>query len=121
MLENLFYQRHITKIFDLKGSSRNRHAEVVGKPLHSFEKALIERRKYRAQLLGGADAAKERGAAVAINLESSNGTLVLPSVENYSLYPASLRRKCTQTLLDDNFVELAGGRPFPLKYRAKVG
>ncbi|KAI8985292.1 hypothetical protein BDB01DRAFT_108497 [Pilobolus umbonatus] len=31
VMENLFYQRKITKIFDLKGSMRNRHVQSTGK------------------------------------------------------------------------------------------
>lgn len=31
VMENLFYKRHISNIFDLKGSTRNRHVQSTGK------------------------------------------------------------------------------------------
>ena len=31
VMENLFYERHISRIFDLKGSMRNRHVQSTGK------------------------------------------------------------------------------------------
>ena len=47
VMENLFYHRHVTKIFDLKGLSRNRYVEVKGQPLTAFDNLLLGRRQAR--------------------------------------------------------------------------
>ena len=48
VMENLFFDRNITRIFDLKGSSRNRHVNTDG-TVDSFEDILFERRKARVE------------------------------------------------------------------------
>lgn len=119
VLENLFYKRNITKIFDLKGSSRNRYVDVAGAPLMNFEKALQERREFKTHMFSRETRSRATSAPPP-EPEADSGIAPLPSEMHANLYPASMKRKCTQTLLDDNFVELTQGRPFPLKYRAKV-
>jgi hypothetical protein len=124
VLENLFYKRNISKIFDLKGSSRNRYVEVAGGPLVDFEQALKERREFRREIFRPDSRTRAKSAPppepeAAVATSGEDG-FMLPSLAHVPLYPASMKRKCSQTLLDDNFVELTQGRPFPLKYRAKV-
>lgn len=46
VMENIFYKRNITKVFDLKGSSRARKAEVLTK-IDSFDVSLQNRRARR--------------------------------------------------------------------------
>ena len=127
MLENLFYQRNISKIFDLKGTSKNRYIEVDGGNLLTFEKALQERRIYKRQQIIAA--LSKQHAPTPVSPNSSNAIKsIVPSSPHFIhtatgtkiTYPPALVRKCGQTLLDDNFVELTRGRPFPLKHRAKV-
>lgn len=124
VLENLFYRRNITKIFDLKGSSRNRYVDIAGEPLMNFESALMGRRDFRRELFQRDTRERAKSAPPPEpepDKEAQEGTVEpLPSLAHSQLYPPGLRRKCSQTLLDDNFVELTQGRPFPLKYRAKV-
>lgn len=107
VMENVFYQRKITKIFDLKGSTKNRHVEPDNGPLKSFEAALIERRKYRRHLLHYYQCSE-------VNANAKNKSCdVSPPV-------SPVIQVCGQTLLDDNFAALTDGGPFPLKHRAKV-
>ena len=48
VMENLFYQRRITRVCDLKGSSRARYVEVAGDSRgDDFDEALIKRRRAR--------------------------------------------------------------------------
>ena len=99
VMENLFYHRHVTKIFDLKGSSRNRYVDVKGDRLTPFDELLLGRREAQRS-------------------DSKDGPVYVPpgttNVEQGAVV------KCAQVLLDDNLLELTGGRPFPLKHRAKV-
>jgi len=103
-MENVFYQRKITKIFDLKGSTKHRHVEPDNGPLKSFEAALIERRKYKRDLLLYYQRTETSDAKSA----------------NVPHPIAPVIQACGQTLLDDNFAALTDGGPFPLKHRAKV-
>eukprot|EP01035_Chromulina_nebulosa_P017670 gene17670-23259_t len=45
VMENIFYQRNITSVFDLKGSSRARYLEIIGEKPTCFDEALIARRR----------------------------------------------------------------------------
>jgi len=47
VMENIFYQRNITRVFDLKGSQRARYVEFNGPKPESFETLLKNRRKLR--------------------------------------------------------------------------
>ena len=149
VLENLFYERNIFKIFDLKGTSKNRYVDIIGEPLQSFEKGIHERRLYKrdsktkevSKTEVAVNEKEEKNATVeseppyqsSSSSSSSSGVTtsivtqgpVLPTPTREDCfprieYPIEMRRKCSQTLLDDNFVELTRGRPFPLKHRAKV-
>jgi Phosphatidylinositol-4-phosphate 5-Kinase len=42
-----FVQRKITRLFDLKGSSRSRYLEVTGQKTECFDEALLKRRRAR--------------------------------------------------------------------------
>lgn len=46
-MENLFYDTSVKKVYDLKGSMRNRYAEKTGKDVEVFlDENLVESKKY---------------------------------------------------------------------------
>lgn len=46
-MENLFYDTSVKKVFDLKGSMRNRYAEKTGKDVEVFlDENLVESKHY---------------------------------------------------------------------------
>ena len=50
IMENLFYDRHITRIFDLKGSSRQRYVDIVGdngEKIDDLDQYLLKKRTAR--------------------------------------------------------------------------
>jgi 1-phosphatidylinositol-3-phosphate 5-kinase len=89
VMENMFYCRKITKIFDLKGKRKSRYVELKqevtkGNPVQDFDETVLTRR-----------------------LARRNKTNLPETVKN------------DQVLLDENLMEFTRGRPFPLKNRAK--
>lgn len=47
VMENLFYDTSVKKVFDLKGSMRNRYAEKTGKDVEVFlDENLVESKHY---------------------------------------------------------------------------
>ena len=128
VLENLFYQRNISKIFDLKGASKNRYIDVEGGNLLTFEKALQERRSFKRQQIIASLSKQHAPVPISPNKANTVKAILPPTSPHFInaatgvriTYPPNIVRKCGQTLLDDNFVELTRGRPFPLKHRAKV-
>jgi Phosphatidylinositol-4-phosphate 5-Kinase len=93
-MENLFFEYPPTRVFDIKGSNRARY--VADDDSCTFEEALLRRRRKRKS---------EKGIA--------------SSAEFIELDCETPQKSSAKVLLDDNFVRLSGGRPFPLKKRAK--
>lgn len=97
VMENIFYQRHITRVFDLKGTSRSRRVDILGGK-ETFDEALMARRQLR----------KEVKTSEIFEQRKFRDS----KVQATDLSP--------QVLLDDNLMELTNGRPFPLKHKAKI-
>jgi len=58
-MENIFYQRNITRTFDLKGSSRARYVEVgADQRMDNFDEALLKRRRGRRNQMSKIDSNK---------------------------------------------------------------
>lgn len=58
-MENIFYQRNITRTFDLKGSSRARYVEVgADQRMDTFDEALLKRRRVRRHQMSKMDSNK---------------------------------------------------------------
>ncbi|CAG8545834.1 16742_t:CDS:2 [Acaulospora morrowiae] len=51
VMENLFYERKVSKIFDLKGSKRNRHVQITGRENEVLLDENLLERKYSYQML----------------------------------------------------------------------
>lgn len=83
VMENVFHDRNITRVFDLKGSSRARYTATEF--TEDFDTALFKRRDARF---------------------------------NKSQIPR--RQPNSQVLMDDNFMELTKGQPFPMKHLANI-
>ncbi len=93
VMQNIFYQRKITKIFDLKGSLRGRITAQKGdETSDDDDKAdLLDKDEQRPRSPLGAEAEKAKS-------ESGPST----------------------TLLDGDFLDFTLGRPMPLTDRAKA-
>ena len=99
VMENPFYHRNVTKVFDLKGSSRNRYVEVNGPKLTPFDDLLLMRRA--AQSYKGKD----------------SSSYVPPGTNNLSEEQWSSVLKFYWTTIS---LSSQAGDLFPLKHRAKV-
>ncbi|RYH31548.1 hypothetical protein EON65_02430 [archaeon] len=113
MMENIFYQRNITRTFDLKGSSRARYVELVGTKLDSVDELVTKRRRARRHLKFRTSTFDGDGSNRDSNLFTQ------PEAEHLRATLDHIQR-IPQVLLDDNFMEQTRGRPFPLKHRAKM-
>jgi len=93
VMVNVFYGRKITKIFDLKGSTRNRY------------------------VVAGGGAAGAGGAE-----EATGGSTPRDGTEGKSFFGEEEGEKsdAETVLLDENFLEWTAGRPLPLTDRAKA-
>jgi len=150
VMENLFYERNISLVFDLKGSSR-RAPVHLSEPILDFDEALLrrraERKRKRVQESGRIIGVKEsfirpyseslpeyaedseRGSELLGPVEPSLGPIgiafPLPNGRHGSISegtPSDLpvMDKSHLVLMDDNLMTLTQGMPFPLKHKAKV-
>ena len=113
VMQNIFYNRRITKIFDLKGSLRGRFAAQIQRandesqldtPTHASETSSGQRRRTvekweRSQKGEGDERSLEDSEYGESQSQSEHG-------------PA--------TLLDGDFLEYTFGRPMPMTDRAKA-
>ena len=83
VMENVFHDRNVTRLFDLKGSSRGRYTPTEDKD--DFDTSMLKRHK-----------ARKAGVSYVKVPALSSGDV----------------------LMDDNFMELTKGLPFPMKYLA---
>ena len=82
VMENVFHERNITRLFDLKGSSRGRYATTEDK--EDFDTSVLRR------------------------CEAKKAEAPYTKASTFS----------GRVLMDDNFMELTNGLPFPMKYLA---
>jgi hypothetical protein len=106
--QNIFYNRKITKIFDLKGSLRGRFAAQVQSakdgtqpdtPAHSEASSRPRKR--------GSEHGSDYG-------DSDDGNDVNNGKDGYG------EKGVTGTLLDGDFLDFTAGRPMPMDDRAKA-
>lgn len=99
VMQNIFYNRNISMMFDLKGSLRGRFA------------ATIQRTKDTAAAAAAAaalDSDSERQAGAASSTSS------LTHTDGLSDFESCDAKKAPSTLLDGDFLEFTNGRPMPL-------
>lgn len=139
VMENIFYQRNITKTFDLKGSSRTRYSEIIGPKFDSYDTLIAKRRFCRNKLRE----INDKIAKLFINKQTEINKKVINKKELKKLLNKNEKKKLrdliqkknillknnmninhvsshSQVLLDDNLMEYTSGKPFPLKHRAKL-
>lgn len=105
VMQNIFYNRKITKIFDLKGSLRGRFAaNIQSNKDHESQKQQPETPL--------SDASTNNGPK-----DEGDENVTDQSVDNLEK-PAE--KKGPATLLDGDFLEMTLGRPMPMTDRAKV-
>lgn len=95
VMQNIFYNKKITKIFDLKGSLRGRFA--------------ANRKDESSQ---------EDSQTKPKNVVDSDTNSILDGIEQSTI--STMKRDGPATLLDGDFLEFTGGRPMPLTDRAKA-
>lgn len=113
IMQNIFYNRKITKVFDLKGSLRGRFARNV----HTTK----EESTADARSVSEASAGKKRP----VNTESGNGkardgSTAEASDESGGEGPTLVPEKGPTTLLDGDFLEFTLGRPMPMTDRGNA-
>lgn len=118
VMQNIFYGRKISKIFDLKGSLRNR---FTGKGSAAEKESQASKKsKYNRSKSGGSDS--EPYSSDEDN--ESQSSLSEGDEKETSETEKSAGRGRSEpsipTLLDGDFLEFTAGRPLPLTDRAKA-
>lgn len=109
-MQNIFYNRKITKVFDLKGSLRGRFARNV----HSSKED------------GAADTSSEANKSKkrSTDTDEDNGrgkdTSGDDTEEDGAEAPSIVPEKGPTTLLDGDFLEFTNGRPMPMTDRGNA-
>eukprot|EP00977_Amphora_coffeiformis_P018268 scaffold6351_cov166-Amphora_coffeaeformis.AAC.2 len=107
IMQNIFYNRKITKVFDLKGSLRGRFARNV----HSSKEENATDTSFEAK------GAKKRNGDFE---ENKDGSAIDDSEENGGEAPPVAPEKGPTTLLDGDFLEFTNGRPMPMTDRGNA-
>jgi hypothetical protein len=108
--QNIFYNKNITKTFDLKGSLRGRFAAQIKSNYEDHSNS--QDNSFSGQVSDG-----QSKRVSGIGLDSDGG-----GDEDNPNNPdrEDGRKKGPGTLLDGDFLEFTGGRPMPLHDRAKA-
>ena len=110
-MQNIFYNRKITKVFDLKGSLRGRFARNV----HSSKEDSA------GDISSEAKGVKKRnGDSDDNNGRNKDGSAIDDSEENSGEAPSVVPEKGPTTLLDGDFLEFTNGRPMPMTDRGNA-
>ena len=121
VMQNIFYGRKISKIFDLKGSLRGRFTR---QGTAEKEKKASKKSKRYGRASSGATSDSD---SLSSDDEEDDDTLSDSSGggtdkdENNAEKIGKSTDKFIPTLLDGDFLEFTSGRPLPLTDRAKAG
>lgn len=114
-MQNIFYNKKISKIFDLKGSLRGRFAAQIQRPKEEGNAEFTLEGPILARKRSGNDKSSDDGST-----RDGDNSLIEP-LDNKIVGPISLGMKSgPATLLDGDFLEYTAGRPMPLTDRAKA-
>jgi len=115
VMQNIFYNRKITKIFDLKGSLRGRFAAQIqsGKDGADVPPSGPDK-------LSGYQKQRDRRSDDTSSRRSSLSSQTCESTDNALKTPQEKPKSGPSTLLDGDFLEFTHGRPMPLTDRAKA-
>lgn len=149
VMENIFFKRKISKVFDLKGSLRGRFAKRLsqkGKTKEKIEQQVQSDTSSKpnqkkdsnkhcsdTDISSDDDSVKGNGKGNTLNSSSSSEedegattnetkeTKIPPttSQSNHDKENATDESQSASTMLDGDFLEFTGGRPLPLNDRAK--
>ena len=111
IMQNIFYNRKITKVFDLKGSLRGRFARNV----HSAKDESGGEAPSEASV--GRKRGKESDDGSSRNRDSSTSD---GRDESGTETPSIVPEKGPTTLLDGDFLEFTNGRPMPMTDRGNA-
>ena len=124
VMQNIFYGRNITKIFDLKGSLRGRFTRQ-GNHHDKDMKKRNPKHYSRSRSDGGPMSDSDSYSSDEDEDEddlsiSSGGGLGGDGTEKDGNDADKTKKAVVPTLLDGDFLEFTGGRPLPLTDRAKA-
>lgn len=112
VMQNIFYNRKITRVFDLKGSLRGRFAaqkdDNPDTPREGSESGSSARQKKRSEIWSDDSMSRDGDRS---RDQSKDGT---------SDEEEKGARDVPKTLLDGDFLEFTHGRPMPMTDRAKA-
>lgn len=111
IMQNIFYNRKITKVFDLKGSLRGRFARNV----HSVKDDNVG--DARSDTPSGRKRNKEADDG---NRSNKDGSALDGSDDSGGESPSVVPEKGPTTLLDGDFLESTSGRPMPMTDRGNA-
>jgi Phosphatidylinositol-4-phosphate 5-Kinase len=102
LIQNIFYNKNITKTFDLKGSLRGRFAAQISRNHEDHSGSNLD-----TSYNGGYGGTRKRMSDVGMDGTSGGGA-------------GRGDKKGPSTLLDGDFLEFTMGRPMPMHDRAKA-
>ena len=111
IMQNIFYNRKISKVFDLKGSLRGRFARNVHSPKDDNVGDA------RSEASGGKKRNKEADDG---NSRNKDGSAPDGSDDSGGESPSVVPEKGPTTLLDGDFLEFTNGRPMPMTDRGNA-
>ena len=118
VMQNIFYNRKITKIFDLKGSLRGRFAaNIQSNKDHDHSNNLHQHPETPSSEV--TTAASKRRVSDAIDSSRTEGAGETVDESGHLEHPSPVE-KGPGTLLDGDFLEFTLGRPMPMTDRAKA-
>lgn len=107
VMQNIFYNKKITRTFDLKGSLRGRFAAQIQR---AKEDHHLETPSHASEMASNRKHGSELGSDVDIDSDASD-----KDESN-----VGTGKKESGTLLDGDFLEFTAGRPMPMNDRAKT-
>lgn len=116
VMQNIFYGRKISKIFDLKGSLRNRFTGK-GSAAEKESQASKKSKYSRSRSAGGSDSDSYSSDD---DNESQSSLSEGAEKEKETSETGEKSEPSIPTLLDGDFLEFTAGRPLPLTDRAKA-
>lgn len=118
-LQNIFYNKKITKTFDLKGSLRGRFAAQMKS---NYEDQSNNHNTNSSYGLDTANGQRKHASNSGIDLDGSGGTEDNPNSSDGEdgTTDGGTDKKGLRTLLDGDFLEETFGRPMPMHDRAKA-
>lgn len=117
VMQNMFCNKKITKIFDLKGSLRGRFAAQIQRSKDEASSDQLSDKPKPARRQGSADKWPDDTSSAR---DGDTNSLLDGSDDQDSSMAPPATTSGPATLLDGDFLEFTSGRPMPLTDRAKA-